>query len=459
LINESHVRCGHQVVNGTLANIRLKYWVPKARQIVRKCLRRCIICKKWSGKPYHYPASPPLPMARTSPTRPFSHIGIDLAGPFRVLDPEKQEQKRWIFLSTCMTTRAVHLETVNDLGAIKVIHVLRRFIARRGKPQVIISDNATNFKASNDIFTSVDSEAVQHYLANEKIQWRFITPLSPWKDGFYERVIGIMKSVLKRKIRRKQVDESAFITIVTECEAMKTLVIRPIDFILPFANIAPITNRDETIEKNNCTYSPNFPVETKPHSISGIKSDILENSGSMEPSYLLELRNYHQRIIKQTAFIRRQPIIGELRTARSTIERSINLLIPLELDIDKTEQSVTDKGIETKGESAERPINNGDNDNPHHADAQNTTTTKRTRPFLPRCAKENKNYVLIISSAPGRDRLSDFRLCWKHWLTIAVLTSAISTAHTQKEDNSRNTRLAGITGGANIAMLQPTEKI
>ncbi|KAK6019911.1 hypothetical protein OSTOST_14443 [Ostertagia ostertagi] len=50
-----------------------------------------------------------------------------------------------------MVTRAVHLEIVNSLSAIDFLNGLRRFIARRGKPVLIISDNATNFTLGCEI--------------------------------------------------------------------------------------------------------------------------------------------------------------------------------------------------------------------------------------------------------------------------------------------------------------------
>ncbi|KAK6032377.1 Tas retrotransposon peptidase A16, partial [Ostertagia ostertagi] len=151
LVKDIHTRCGHQGVNGTLANLRLNYWLPKGRQIVKKLLKSCLVCKKWNSKPFFYPDSPPLPHSRTEPSRPFLHVGIDLAGPFQVLSSENGETKRWILLLTCMVTRAVHLEIVNSLSAIDFLNGLRRFIARRGKPVLIISDNATNFTLGCEI--------------------------------------------------------------------------------------------------------------------------------------------------------------------------------------------------------------------------------------------------------------------------------------------------------------------
>ena len=51
---------------------------------------------------------------------------------------------------TCLTTRAVHLEVAQDLSTEAVLNCLFRFIARRGKPHPIISDNRTNFVGANN---------------------------------------------------------------------------------------------------------------------------------------------------------------------------------------------------------------------------------------------------------------------------------------------------------------------
>ena len=42
-------------------------------------------------------------------------------------------------------TRAVHLDIVPDLTPEEFLRSFRRFIARRGLPSKIVSDNATNF--------------------------------------------------------------------------------------------------------------------------------------------------------------------------------------------------------------------------------------------------------------------------------------------------------------------------
>ena len=53
-------------------------------------------------------------------------------------------EKRYGVLFTCLIMRAVHIEVAHSLDTSSFINALRRFIARRGSPRVIRSDNATN---------------------------------------------------------------------------------------------------------------------------------------------------------------------------------------------------------------------------------------------------------------------------------------------------------------------------
>ena len=52
IINMAHVNQFHGGVNGVITVLRQQYWIPKIRQVVRCLLRKCVTCKKVSGKPY-----------------------------------------------------------------------------------------------------------------------------------------------------------------------------------------------------------------------------------------------------------------------------------------------------------------------------------------------------------------------------------------------------------------------
>ncbi|KAL6726688.1 hypothetical protein Aduo_008632 [Ancylostoma duodenale] len=55
---------------------------------------------------------PPLPSDRVAITKPFQNVGCDFLGPFE----SKSNKKMCVCLYTCLTTRAVHLEVVENMS-------------------------------------------------------------------------------------------------------------------------------------------------------------------------------------------------------------------------------------------------------------------------------------------------------------------------------------------------------
>ena len=124
--------------------------MTKGRQVVKKILKECVTCKRVQGKPFRAPPTPTaaLPNYRVKEARPFSKVGIDFAGPLFVKFHTVEMVKAYIALFTCCVTRAVHLDLVIDLTATSFVRCFRKFVARRGTPSMIISDNAKTFKAT-----------------------------------------------------------------------------------------------------------------------------------------------------------------------------------------------------------------------------------------------------------------------------------------------------------------------
>ncbi|KRX13487.1 hypothetical protein T07_7881 [Trichinella nelsoni] len=96
-----------------------------------------------------------LPVARVEPTFPFCQVGLDFAGPFPVRGEDCGVKKVYICLFTCMITRAVYLEIVANMTTTSFLAALRRFIARRGTPTVIQSDNFRTFKQTDAFIRSL----------------------------------------------------------------------------------------------------------------------------------------------------------------------------------------------------------------------------------------------------------------------------------------------------------------
>lgn len=86
-----------------------------------------------------------LPKARVASfVAPFTFTGIDFFGPIMVT-VNRHKEKRYGYLFTCLTVRAVHIEIAHSLTTSSCILVIRNFMSRRGIPLELYSDNGTNF--------------------------------------------------------------------------------------------------------------------------------------------------------------------------------------------------------------------------------------------------------------------------------------------------------------------------
>nr|XP_022904604.1 uncharacterized protein LOC111416738 [Onthophagus taurus] len=136
-------------------------------------------------------------------------------------------------LFTCAVVRAVHLELVPDLITECCIRGLRRFIARRGVPDVVYSDNAKTFKRTDlelrKLSAILESEKIQDLVRKHRIHWRFIAERAPWWGGFWERMVKTVKDALKITLGRAYVERDELETILIEIEA--TINSRPLTYI------------------------------------------------------------------------------------------------------------------------------------------------------------------------------------------------------------------------------------
>ena len=137
----------------------------------------CQMCRRIEGLPCHAPPPPPLPVFRVKKNPPFTSTGIDFAGPLFVKG-SNESVKEWICLYTCCVVRVIHLDIVPNMSTQTFICSLKRFVARRGLPHMIVSDNGKTFKAAAKLLKAVMThEDVQQHLAGVGV-----TGFSIWSD-------------------------------------------------------------------------------------------------------------------------------------------------------------------------------------------------------------------------------------------------------------------------------------
>ena len=85
-----------------------------------------------------------------------------------------------------------------DLKTETFLLCFRRFVSRRGLPQLVVSDNAKTFKAFSKVLQRMmKSPLVRNFLAEHRIKWKFNLAKSPWWGEFHERLIQGVKTCLK----------------------------------------------------------------------------------------------------------------------------------------------------------------------------------------------------------------------------------------------------------------------
>ena len=187
-------------------------------------MKNCSICQRFSAtRPVV--AEGPLPYERVTLSAAFSATGVDLAGPLYA----KDNTKCWIVLFTCAAYRAVHLELVTSLTTDDFLLALRRFICQRGRPHTIYSDNGTNFEGTVNRFKGVDWDRVQQVYLTEPIKWKFNRPSAPWWGGFWERLVRVLKDLLKRMLGSKKLHVSQIENLLFDVEAIMNS--RPLTYL------------------------------------------------------------------------------------------------------------------------------------------------------------------------------------------------------------------------------------
>ena len=188
-IQHYHSEAGHVNSATVLNEINQEVHILGLRRNLRSIISRCILCRLRRGRPLT-PLMGDLPPARTAfNQRPFTHCGLDYFGPMTVTIGRRRE-KRWGALFTCLTTRAVHLELASSLSTDSAIMAVRRMAARRGQPEKIFSDNATNFVGADTELKSLaaahDRGRMQDYATSKNMEWKFIPPAAPHMGGAWE---------------------------------------------------------------------------------------------------------------------------------------------------------------------------------------------------------------------------------------------------------------------------------
>jgi hypothetical protein len=262
IVLDEHKMSCHMGTNHVLYQLRLKYWIVDGRHTVKKYTADCHICRKKNAQRLSQEMSP-LPLERVKSAHPFQFVGVDYFGPI-VCKSRRSRVKRYGCIFVCLSTRAVHLECAASLETVSFLAAFSRFMARRGVPDKMYSDNATNLRGGQDElrkFFEAKQNEVDAYMMSKNVQWHFHPPHGSHHGGHYKRLIPSVRSVLFSVCVEHEMSEDNLVTFL--CEAERVLNDRPITTLTDDNSHIPLSpSMILLLRDNSC--APLFPSDDDP---------------------------------------------------------------------------------------------------------------------------------------------------------------------------------------------------
>jgi len=166
----------------------------------------------------------------------YQNTGVDLAGPLFL----QEGTKAWVVLYTCAVYRSVHLDVITSLSTEAFIRSLERFINTHGRPNVILTDNGTNFVGTANLFKNLNWMSIRRDSHVKQIQWIFNPPTAAWWGGWWERLVRTVKDLLRKMLGRARLTFDELRTCLSAVEA--TVNSRPLTTITEdIDDLVPLT--------------------------------------------------------------------------------------------------------------------------------------------------------------------------------------------------------------------------
>lgn len=157
----------------TKALARSYVWWPHLNEDIESLVSGCTKCLEHRHMP------PKTSHEWIMPTRPWSRIHIDFAGPFH---------NKFFLILVDAYSRWPELFMVNNTTSATVIRLLRTVFATHGLCETLVSDNGTSF-VSNEMKQFLSSNNIRHVTT---------APYHPATNGLAERMVQTIKDKLRK---------------------------------------------------------------------------------------------------------------------------------------------------------------------------------------------------------------------------------------------------------------------
>lgn len=248
--------------------IQTQFWIIGIGKLIKSAIHKCLVCHRYKASTIQ-PLMAPLPAIRFSQIRAFLNVGTDFAGPFQTKEKNRRGRptihKSYLALFICLSTKAVHLELVSDLTTPGFLAAFDRFVARRGLPSEVWSDNGTNYVGANNELISIynflqkEKNEISKAMADKSIKWHFNPPVAPNFGGIWEANIKSTKRHLLKIIANHIFTFEELYTLLCRVEAV--LNSRPLSPAPSNANDTIFLSPGHFLIGQQLVAAPELPLE------------------------------------------------------------------------------------------------------------------------------------------------------------------------------------------------------
>ena len=226
-VHKINVHASRNVIFSLVAN---KMYIAGMKTVIKSICNKCVPCRKAQARCSSQQMGN-LPAERVTPARPFSIIGVDLAGPIHFKEGRSRKpchMKGYVCVYICLVTRAVFFDLLEDLSTVVFLSSLRRFTALYGKPDRVLSDNGSNFigasgempRVINFLKAQSTMEELNQWCSTHDVSWTFIPSRAPNFGGMWEAAVRSMKLTLRKVVGTHVLRREELQTLLLEAASM-----------------------------------------------------------------------------------------------------------------------------------------------------------------------------------------------------------------------------------------------
>ena len=178
-------------------------WVLSLYSAVSSHIHKCVNCRR-QRRPLEDQKMANLPLDRIEPSPPFTYCGMECFGPFMIKEG-RREMKKYAVIFTCMNSRALNIEVLDDMTTDALLNALRCFIAMRGPVHQLRSDRGSNFVGARNELAAATKEMnvnkIASHLRDHDCEFLLNPPYSSHRGGVWERQIKTIRSILDHLLK------------------------------------------------------------------------------------------------------------------------------------------------------------------------------------------------------------------------------------------------------------------